>query len=608
MKTVLTTSIFIFLSLLTFSQIPSGYYDGTEGLSGYDLRLKLRDIITSGQQNNSYDALYDYYEQTDNYGNNKVWDMYSIHADGTANYWFYFNSNDECGTYSGEGDCYNREHSVPESWMGSGGSVADADLFIVIPTDGYVNNRRSSYPYGEVSSPTWTSTNGCKLGSCSYPGYSGTVFEPIDEFKGDFARAYFYVVTRYNVSDWDGASFSGDGFSSWTLNMLLEWNDLDPVSQKEIDRNNAVYNIQHNRNPYIDHPEWVCEVFGTDCSNLKFTSQPITSATVGNNYTYNITFSGDDGATLSISASTLPDWLTLNQNSNTTATLSGTPTASDEGANNVVLSLSDGSNSVSQSFSINVEPAGFTTLLDEDFASCPPSGWLLYSVAGNKDWECSTSGYMYINAYRGDVASDDWLISPELNFSTIYNPELSFETWTRYADDGITDPEVKLMYSTDYQGTGNPEDYTWNELSYSYPAENSQSWTSSGTIDLSTISADNVYIAFQYTSSGTGANSSAIWEVDNVKITASVPENFVSLQNNDFNIFPNPVTNGEITIKATNATNFNVQIFDVYAHILINENIKESTQKININTLKSGIYFIKITTNNNIYLQKIIIK
>ena len=264
MKKTLLISILVLFISASFAQIPDGYYDNATG-TGNALRMQLRNII-DGQQNNSYDALYDYYQTTDNHPNGKVWDMYSIHSDEVnADYWF-THITDKCSSgYNSEGDCYNREHSVPESWMGTGGNIADADLFIVVPTDGYVNNRRSSYPFGEVGSATWTSSNGSKVGGSDYPGYSSTVFEPIDIYKGDFARAYFYVVTRYNVTDWGGASFEGDGFSTWTLNMLLEWNALDPVSQKEIDRNNAVYDIQHNRNPYIDHPEWVCEVFGGSC-------------------------------------------------------------------------------------------------------------------------------------------------------------------------------------------------------------------------------------------------------------------------------------------------------------------------------------------------------
>ena len=115
---------------------------------------------------------------------------------------------------------------------------------------------RSNYPYGEVSSPTYTSDNGSKLGPCSYSGYTGTVFEPIDEFKGDLARTYFYMATCYEdrISGWSSAVLDGSSYpcyTTWFLNMLLEWDAQDPVSQREIDRNNAVYSVQGNRNPFV---------------------------------------------------------------------------------------------------------------------------------------------------------------------------------------------------------------------------------------------------------------------------------------------------------------------------------------------------------------------
>ncbi len=110
---------------------------------------------------------------------------------------------DQGGSAGSEGSGYNREHSWPSSWYGGSGTPY-TDVFMVYPTDNEVNNKRGSYPYGEVNSPTWTSLNGCKLGPCSYPGYSGTVFEPIDEYKGDFARTYFYMTTRYFGEDGSG--------------------------------------------------------------------------------------------------------------------------------------------------------------------------------------------------------------------------------------------------------------------------------------------------------------------------------------------------------------------------------------------------------------------
>jgi hypothetical protein len=113
------------------------------------------------------------------------------------------------------------------------------------------------YPYGEVDSPEWTSLNGSKRGVNVSPGYTGIVFEPIDAFKGDIARTYFYMSTRYDGEDagWPGSDMTdGAELRPWAADMLLRWHNEDPVSQKERDRNAAVYAIQQNRNPFIDRP------------------------------------------------------------------------------------------------------------------------------------------------------------------------------------------------------------------------------------------------------------------------------------------------------------------------------------------------------------------
>ena len=121
--------------------------------------------------------------------------MYSDIPNGTPPYTFTFGS-DKCGSYAKEGDCYNREHSFPASWF-SDAYPMYADLFHLYPTDGYVNSMHSNYPFGDVATPSWTSANGCLLGASSDAGYSGTVFEPIDEYKGDIARSYLYMITCY---------------------------------------------------------------------------------------------------------------------------------------------------------------------------------------------------------------------------------------------------------------------------------------------------------------------------------------------------------------------------------------------------------------------------
>lgn len=265
--------IFLFLSIEVKAQPPAGYYDSATG-TGETLKTQLFNIIKNPNVT-SYSGLWTAFKTTDrdNYYENDqtVMDMYSENPSGADPYTYNYTS-DQCGTYSTEGDCYNREHSFPKSWFGDA-SPMYSDIVHLVPTDGSVNGRRSNYPFGNVASASWTSQNGSKLGSCSSPSYSGTVFEPIDEFKGDFARIYFYMATCYEdkISSWNSACLAGNSFpcyEPWFLTTLLEWNTLDPVSQKEIDRNDGIYATQGNRNPYVDHPEWVECVWNSNCNGI----------------------------------------------------------------------------------------------------------------------------------------------------------------------------------------------------------------------------------------------------------------------------------------------------------------------------------------------------
>jgi len=246
--------------------VPPGYYDGTAGLTGEDLQMALHNIIDN-HNSVSYTYLWTAFYTTDDKPDGTVWDMYSDVPGGTPPYVYQFGI-DQTGGGATEGTGYNREHSWPQSWYG-GSSPMYTDLFILYPTDVRVNGMRSNYPFGEVGSATWTSMNGSKVGSSSYPGYSGTVFEPIDEYKGDFARAYFYMGSRYYGEDgsWAGSPMvDGAKLLPWAEAMLLEWHLSDPVSTKEIDRNDDVYDIQHNRNPFIDRPDFVLKVYGSELS------------------------------------------------------------------------------------------------------------------------------------------------------------------------------------------------------------------------------------------------------------------------------------------------------------------------------------------------------
>lgn len=240
--------------------IPDGYYDGVSGKKGADNILNaLNTCISKDYKEISYKALEPHYLNTDFYSDT-LWDMYSTCR---------FTYEDANIPQKKVCDGWNKEHVCCQSWLGSGPMVSD--MFNVYPTDARINNLRSNYPYGVVS--TFSGFSGDpdkhglgKLGS-SKAGV-GTVYEPDDRYKGDFARTFFYMVARYrsNVLNSGNGSrmFSSNptNLTTYALNFLLQWHRNDPVSEKEIDRNQAVYGEQNNRNPFIDYPDLVEYIWG----------------------------------------------------------------------------------------------------------------------------------------------------------------------------------------------------------------------------------------------------------------------------------------------------------------------------------------------------------
>ncbi len=290
--TITIFSILFFFIANIKAQPPAGYYNNANGLGCSDLKTVLRTIISSGNPQ-SYNNLWNQYQLTDvkprevgSGSANVIWDVYSD-IPGPANDPYNFTP----GTGSGgqqdqgsgggsEGQYYNREHSVPLSWFsGSTSSSGPAtDYLHIMPTDKAMNGKRANWPYGEVASASYTGMNGSKLGSSALAGITGTVFEPIDSFKGDVARAFLYFVTRYenNMASYGSnadasQSFAPNTYPSVTipfLQMMISWHNLDPVSRKEEIRNNGAYSFQGNRNPYIDHPEYVGFVWNNTCPGL----------------------------------------------------------------------------------------------------------------------------------------------------------------------------------------------------------------------------------------------------------------------------------------------------------------------------------------------------
>ena len=293
---LLTLTVFAIAKTVTPASSLPDYYADLQGKSGKSLFDAVQKVTKTGYSSLGYSGLWTAFKTTDKKSNGKVWDMYSDCS------WTF--GSDQCGSYSSECDCYNREHSIPKSWFGGSTSGPGCDIFHLVPTDGKVNGMRSNYAFGEVSSASYT-YDGAKKGSAksitiiggntiagndgtSISG-SGTVFEPRDEYKGDFARGYMGALLKWAG---DQAFTSGDGSKIFTTNfstgsfgltkygvaLLMKWHRQDPVSQKEVDRNNGIQQTQGNRNPFIDYPYLAEYIWGEKAGENVDLNKMITSS------------------------------------------------------------------------------------------------------------------------------------------------------------------------------------------------------------------------------------------------------------------------------------------------------------------------------------------
>ena len=276
----------VIFCLTTFAG-PGTYYNSTDtNETCATFKSSLFRLLQSNSIILTYSSVDNYYNQTDlkpaeSGGGDVIIDKYSSeNPNGLDSCTFRYPADFCLGRSSStECFCYDKEHVFPKSWFG-GVDVYPmySDLHFIWPADNYVNFRKGNLPIGYVNSPFYTSKNGSKIGtsktSLNYNYNSSNIFEPIDSFKGDFARAYMYVITRYqdSIVNWIGRSTAGNvldgnkypGFDSWILKLCVKWHKLDPPSAIERKRNDAVFTIQGNRNPYIDYPHWVEKVFGVD--------------------------------------------------------------------------------------------------------------------------------------------------------------------------------------------------------------------------------------------------------------------------------------------------------------------------------------------------------
>ena len=231
--------------------IPPGYYDQLDGKSGQALKDAVHNLVKQ-HTTLSYGSLWLYFADTDcrPEDHKKVWDMYS---DKT----YYFRG----GTSGVSG--MHKEHSLPKSWWGgydeTQGYAGYTDINHLYPANGDANMAKSNYPLGEVSTTTFN--NGVtKVGhpKTGQGGGCSWVFEPDDRYKGDFARTYFYMACAYQDYNWRYTYMmtnnSWKTLNEWSIDLLCRWARNDAVSDKEVDRNDAVQRSQNNRNPFIDIP------------------------------------------------------------------------------------------------------------------------------------------------------------------------------------------------------------------------------------------------------------------------------------------------------------------------------------------------------------------
>ena len=193
----------------------------------------------------------------------------------------------------------------------------------------------------------------------------------------------------------------------------------------------------------------------------------------------------------------------------------------------------------------------------ENFSDCSTHDWTVVTVGAETEWTCG-SGYFEANAFGSSGTADDYLISPSFNMDTQTNEILSFNSLTQYAD---TSPQISLLYTTNY--TGDPSTTTWvSSLSPTWPGSNSNVSTSSGNIDISSISGTAVHFAFRYTSTGTGSGSTEKWRIDDISIGGTLSVTDDQTIASDINLDVDISSSGSLTLNSNSDINGDVTIAD----------------------------------------------
>ncbi|MBO5787183.1 MAG: endonuclease [Bacteroidaceae bacterium] len=385
MKRLFTQMLMLLLAVTAAAQ--SEYYTGIDGTKGGEtLKTALHKLIKNHQQisygsgkSSTWGAFYTTDAVIEN-GKRRVLDMYS-------NEKRYFGDKGEA--VSG----MNIEHSVAKSWWGGTKNNAYCDLHHLNPSDQNANSRKSNYPLGELTSVSWD--NGVTfVGKANIDGSSQNAYEPCDEYKGDFARVFMYMFTCYQDLTWEYTWMNYEKstyptLKPWAVKLLLKWHKQDPVSEKEINRNNAVQEVQGNRNPYVDYPQLADYVWGDSV-----------------NYVFHLNGEVENGGS----------------------------TGGNEGG-------SDSENKWKEYLNENFDGTSMVFTTQETIGNYP------WELSSKYKMAVATS---YVDNTNNEAES--WMISPAMDFTKDSVAKISFDYVIRYCESGKESEYHSLLISNDYAG------------------------------------------------------------------------------------------------------------------------------------------------------------
>ena len=414
MKKILSLFTLILLVQWTFAVDPSTnlatYYaniDGKATDSNDNLRKTLCTIISNDYTTIGYSSLpnsvyaassnpSDFYNGS---GSSKTMeDIYSSYP---------YNSSQDGSSATTCGTGWNKEHTVPQSWFGKASPMV-SDAHHVFPTDIRMNSCRSNYPYGENNASKYCSSYGYgHLGTSTFSGYTGQVFDPGSKedcggncYRGDLARVYFYMATRYRTTNFTngtgGTSFTYTNgvadLTDYMKNLMLKWHREDPVSEKELKRNNAIYAHQHNRNPFVDYPCLVEYIWGdkkgetvslsslisgyvgvgTDCCS----SEPTLTVSSSSVTISPIATSSSTTQTFTVTGANLTGSISITKNSGSSSYITVSPTSITSGYNGtniITITYNAPASAGTHTATLTISSTGATPVTVNITASCAAS-------------------------------------------------------------------------------------------------------------------------------------------------------------------------------------------------------------------------------------------